>query len=185
MTMRRLLLGISALVTVTACSPHYQRTEVGYSWDKEAVDIREIVEDACDDLMGDAREIDKEFDKFLVVSFANLDEVETSSPLGRLMGQQCGSEIVDKGYQVTELLLAETVYIDPAEGEFLLSRDLEQLAAKHDATMVVVGTYTTGIKTIYVTAKVVRSADARIMGARNFELPMTSEVRALLGRVAN
>jgi TolB-like protein len=132
--------------------------------------------------MGSAKEVNRDDNTLLVASFADLNALEQSSPLGRLLGQQCSSEIVAKGYQVTELLLAESIYIDPQQGELLLSRDLEQIAAQHDADVVVVGTYTASAETVYVTAKVVRSNDARVLAANNFEIPVNREVISLLGR---
>ena len=180
---RGAIYGCFFALTLCACSPHYQRTPVvGAGTGTHEVDISKRVEDACSALMRDAREVDRAEQTLLVVSFADLNALEHSSPLGRLLGQQCGSKIVDKGYQVTEILLAESLYIDPAQGELLLSRDLEQIAANHDADTVVVGTYTVARQQVYVTAKVVRSRDARILAAINFELPVNNEVQSLLGR---
>ncbi|MEY2909692.1 MAG: hypothetical protein RLZZ602_2215 [Pseudomonadota bacterium] len=168
---------------ITACSPHYQRTPIEQQGRSvNDAPIRSLVEAACGKLMGSAKEVNRDDNTLLVASFADLNALEQSSPLGRLLGQQCSSEIVAKGYQVTELLLAESIYIDPQQGELLLSRDLEQIAAQHDADVVVVGTYTASAETVYVTAKVVRSNDARVLAANNFEIPVNREVISLLGR---
>lgn len=153
-----------------------------YSGQEATVDLRDEVEQACARLIQHAKHASKRQDKLLVVSFADLSALNQSSKLGRLMGQDCSTEVVRKGYQVTEPLLADALYIDPSQGELLLSRDLELLAQDHEATLVIVGTYTTGRNTVYANARLVRSRDALVLSAVSFELPLTREVSQLIAQ---
>ena len=66
----------------------------------------------------------------------------------------------------------------------MLSRDLSLLAQSHDATAVLVGTYTVGRNTVYANARLIRSQDARVLSAVSFELPLTREVTQLVARGA-
>lgn len=155
-----------------------------YSGQEQSVDIRHEVEQACSKLIRRAKHTSKREDTLLVASFADLGALDRSSKLGRLMGQDCGTEAVKDGYKVTETLLAESLFIDPNEGELMLSRDLSLLAQSHDATAVLVGTYTVGRNTVYANARLIRSQDARVLSAVSFELPLTREVTQLVARGA-
>lgn len=168
------------LLLVTGCSPHYSVRDPGYPWDKTEKPFAGRVVDACEDLVDDAEDLDRRNDTLLVASFAKLGALNESSPLGRLLAQQCANAIVEEGYQVSEALLADSLLIDPDQGEFLLSRDLNAVAQRNDAERVVVGTYTVGQERVYVTVKVVRASDARVLSAKSFELAIGDEVRALL-----
>lgn len=170
-------LSISLLL---GCSPHYERREPGYSWEQPTAPIRPAVEAACQRLMQQADSPALRQSTLLVASFANLDRLSESSALGRLLGQQCAARVVNAGYQVAELLLAESVYVDPSQGELLLSRDLDQIAERFAADHVIVGTYSVGQKAVHLTAKLIRASDARVLSATSFELPMGQEVRALI-----
>ena len=150
-----------------------------YATEESAVDIRAELDKACGKLLRSAGQARKRGDTFLVVSFANLDDLSRSSRLGRLMGQDCGTQAVAQGYQVTEVLLSDTLLIDPEQGELMLSRDLQHLAGDHQASMVLLGTYTLGQSTVYANARIVRSRDALVMSAVSFELPLTREVAQL------
>lgn len=155
-----------------------------YSGEEQSVDIRHEVEQACSKLIRRAKHTNKREDTLLVASFADLGALDRSSKLGRLMGQDCSTEAVKDGYKVTETLLAESLFIDPNEGELMLSRDLSLLAQSHDATAVLVGTYTVGRTTVYANARLIRSQDALVLSAVSFELPLTREVTQLVARGA-
>ena len=168
--------------TLTACGGYYGGKAASsgiYATDDNTVDIRAEVDRACGQLLRSADQARKHSDTFLVVSFANLDDLSRSSRLGRLMGQDCGTRAVEKGFRVTEVLLSETLLIDPAQGELMLSRDLQHLAGDHQASMILLGTYTVGQDTVYANARIVRSRDALVLSAVSFELPLTREVSQL------
>ena len=155
-----------------------------YSGKEQSVDIRHEVERACSKLIRSAKHTNKREDTLLVASFTDLGALDRSSKLGRLMGQDCSTEAVKDGYKVTETLLADSLFIDPNEGELMLSRDLSLLAQSHDATAVLVGTYTVGRNTVYANARLIRSQDARVLSAVSFELPLTREITQLVARGA-
>ena len=155
-----------------------------YSGKEQSVDIRHEVEQACAKLIRRAKHTNKREDTLLVASFTDLGALDRSSKLGRLMGQDCSTEAVKDGYKVTETLLADSLFFDPTEGELMLSRDLSLLAQSHDATAVLVGTYTVGRNTVYANARLIRSQDALVLSAVSFELPLTREVTQLVARGA-
>ncbi|MBT4855137.1 MAG: hypothetical protein HON38_10380, partial [Halieaceae bacterium] len=148
---QRLFVLASVLISLAACSNYYggnATSQAIYSTQQKSIDLRAEVETACAQLIRRAKHTNKRKDTFLVVSFADLSALSQSSQLGRLMGQDCSTEFVNDGYQVTEPLFADALYIDPSQGELMLSRNLEVLAQDHEATAVVVGTYTVGRNTV-------------------------------------
>mgnify|MGYP001595331673 FL=1 len=182
---QRLFVLVSVLISLAACSNYYggnAASQAIYSTQQKSIDLRAEVETACAQLIRRAKHTNKRKDTFLVVSFADLSALSQSSQLGRLMGQDCSTEFVNDGYQVTEPLFADALYIDPSQGELMLSRNLEVLAQDHEATAVVVGTYTVGRNTVYANARLIRSNDALVLSAVSFEIPLTPEVGQLIAQ---
>lgn len=116
----------------------------------------------------------------IVTSFANVDSLGRSSRLGRTLGQHAAAAITRRGFNVVEVLLSDTLYISPRQGEFLLTRDVARLAQRYEADAVVVGTYAVAHDVVYVTSKLVRSEDALVLAADSFELSIGPNVRRLL-----
>jgi len=81
---------------------------------------------------------------------------------------------------VIELLLRNNVYIKSREGEFLLSRQVKNLVLEHDASAVLTGTYAVGSKHVYVTAKLIRTADNVVLAAYDYNLPLGPDTKKLL-----
>jgi len=116
----------------------------------------------------------------IVTSFADVDRLGQSSRFGRMMGQHTAAAITEQGFNVVEILLSDTIYVDAAQGEFLLTRDVARLASNHEADAVVVGTYAVAHDRVYVTTKLVRASDAVVLAADNFELSLGPNLRGLL-----
>jgi TolB-like protein len=55
------------------------------------------------------------------------------------------------------------IYIKRQSGEFLLSRELQNISAEHDAQAVIVGTCAQGRKSLFVTAKVIDAATSNVI----------------------
>ena len=72
------------------------------------------------------------------------------------------------------------MYVSQSQGEFLLSREVGQISSEHNAPVVLVGTYAVGDRNIFVTAKLIRTADGVIIASHDYAVPYTQEARALL-----
>lgn len=113
-------------------------------------------------------------------TFVNTDNLEQSSPLGRLLSRQVASRLSQNGMSMVESRLRNTMSINKS-GEFILSRDLRLLEKEHRARGVLVGHYTVADKQIYVTTQVVRIKDQVVLATADFTLPVTGATRTLLG----
>ncbi|HHH76699.1 MAG TPA: hypothetical protein ENL03_06715 [Phycisphaerae bacterium] len=81
--------------------------------------------------------------KVVTATFVDLDDVTTSSKLGRLFGECSSSRLTQKGYDVVALKLRnDSIVIQPGIGQFVLSRDMALLKQKYCADAVLVGMYT-------------------------------------------
>lgn len=111
----------------------------------------------------------------LVATVVDIDHLERSSTLGRLISEHVASRLSQKGYIVTELKMREPVYVRTPEGELMLSREVREISAKHGAQAVAVGTYardTSGGRNglVFVSLKLVRTGDNTIVGASDYAL---------------
>ncbi|MCK5876622.1 MAG: hypothetical protein KAG43_03215 [Candidatus Marithrix sp.] len=117
----------------------------------------------------------------LVTSFVNVDNVQQSSTFGRVIGEQIGSRLAQRGYKIIEMKMrTSNVFVQERTGELLLSRELREISFQHDAYAVVVGTYGIGKESVYVTAKLVRAKDSVILSSYDYYLPIGPNTKRML-----
>lgn len=120
-----------------------------------------------------------------VATISDSSMIETSSPLGRMISDQLGARFVQLGYNVSEVRLRNDINVQQSydgvwDGEYVLSRDRTQLAAKTNAKSVVSGTYVVGSDTVLVNLRMIDVNTARVLAAYDYSLPMTDDVRRLV-----
>lgn len=113
-------------------------------------------------------------------SFVNIDNLSQSSSFGRIVSQQLASRLSSHGFQIIEMLLRKSVYIQQQAGEFLLSRELKNISKEHNVQAAIVGTYAVGKNSVYVTAKIVDSASSIVIASHDYELALGPNTRSLL-----
>lgn len=120
----------------------------------------------------------------VVASFVDVSDLTKSSAFGRIMSEQVGSRLAQKGYKVIEMKLRQnSIFVDPEnKGEFLLSRNIKDISVTHKASVVIVGTYAKGHDKVYVSARMVNPVDSIIMSSCDYELdfPEYKEMMALM-----
>jgi TolB-like protein len=131
-------------------------------------------------LSGSQRPIPKD-GPILVATLVTLEDLGSSSNLGRLVSEQLSSRLTQHGYLVPELNLRGTVLIRSEQGELLLSRDVRQVALSHHAQAVLVGTYAVGADVVYVHVELVDAITGQAFSADDYFLPMIGQVKVLLG----
>ncbi len=90
------------------------------------------------------------------------------------------SQLANKGLNVTEMKLRGDVYVREGTGELLLSREIREIAAQHAAGLVLVGTYSQASQYTYISMKLVRTTDSRIMRSHDYAIPNDMDVRRML-----
>ncbi|HEY8353559.1 MAG TPA: FlgO family outer membrane protein [Methylophilaceae bacterium] len=110
----------------------------------------------------------------IVTTIVNVDALEQSSTLGRLITEQIASRAAQMGYPVIELKVRKDFFIKDSEGELLLSRDARQLAISHDAQAAIVGTYAIVQDNVYVTLKLIALHNHRVLNGVDYAVPRSA-----------
>ena len=116
----------------------------------------------------------------LVATVVNVNDLSRSAPLGRTLSEIYASQLAGKGLNVTEMKLRGNVYVKTGTGELLLSREIRDIASQHNAALVLVGTYSRAVDYTYVSLKLVRTADNRIIRGHDYALPNDRDTLSLL-----
>ncbi|MEY2633749.1 MAG: hypothetical protein RIR00_2403 [Pseudomonadota bacterium] len=117
---------------------------------------------------------------FIVATVVNIDQLEQSSTLGRLISEQITSRMAQLGQDVVELKIRNGIFVKRNEGEFLLTREIKEMALAHKAQAVIIGTYAESLSFIYVSLKVVNPANSKILAAYDYALPLDKQIRSMM-----
>lgn len=116
----------------------------------------------------------------LVATVVNVNDLSRSAPLGRTLSEQYASQMANSGFNVKEIKLRGDVFVREGAGELLLSREIKDIARSHNASLVMVGTYSAAANFTYVSLKLVRTEDSRIVAGHDYALPNDRDVMRLL-----
>lgn len=121
-------------------------------------------------------------DPIIVATLVNIDELSESSRLGRSVSEQVAARLTQRGFKVIELKLRGNLFVQRAQGELLLSRELKDITLSHQAQAVVVGTYSAAKNFIHVNLKMVSGNNQQALAATDYGLPLDANTRAMLPR---
>lgn len=121
----------------------------------------------------------------LVASIASIDNLEESSRFGRVVAEQVGSRLVQRGLVVREVKLGSTLMVREKDGEFMLTRRLREIRNQHDAAVVVTGTYGMAFSHLYVNLRMTRLQDGAVLGATDFQVARDLDVRRMTAESAD
>jgi len=119
---------------------------------------------------------------FVVATLVNVDQLEQSSTLGRAISEQISSRLTQTGHKVIDLKVSNSVYMRKSEGEFLLTREIREVAANYRAQAVIVGTYALSASFVHITLKLVDPSSSTILSAYDYSLPLDGEIKSMLRR---
>lgn len=169
-------LSVLALILLTGCS--------GVSNDKFTEGkggMTEATYKAAEALVAqaNAKNVISEKTPLLVGTFSGLDNVEQSTNLGRVVGEQFTTRLVQLGYNVQEVKLRDRISLKP-EGEYVLSRDPKKVSKNFNAAALITGTYAKGKDGVLFNARLVSASDNRVIAAQDFILPYEGDVVNLM-----
>ena len=116
----------------------------------------------------------------LVATIVNVNNTGASSPLGRTLSEVYANQMVARGFHVKEVKLRSDLYVREGTGELMLSREMRDIARSQNAAMVLVGTFSPAANYTYVSLKLVRTEDSRIVRGYDYALPNDRDVQRLL-----
>lgn len=121
----------------------------------------------------------------VVTTLSDIDRLETSSPLGRMIAEQASARFTELGYPVSEIRLREELNVHQRgsqadrNGEFMLSRSPSALREVVGAGAVLAGTYAVAKNSIFVNMRLIRVGDGKVLAAHDYSLVMTPDIAAL------
>ncbi len=127
---------------------------------------------AADSLTTQAAYLKTDLKPVLITSIANVTNLNTSSAFGLMVSEQIGNRISQFGFPVIDIRNRKDIKVREKTGEFMLSRDVQKISNKHAAGAVLVGTYAAGKDKVFVSARLVRPEDSRVLASYDFDLPM-------------
>jgi|SRR5690554_3562170 len=116
----------------------------------------------------------------LIATLVNIDALERSSTLGRLVSEQVSARFTQADYHMVEMKFANSVYVLQNQGEMMLTREVQELASQHSAQAVIVGTYGESKDFVFVNLKVVQPGTNVVLAVHDYALPLDDNTRAML-----
>lgn len=116
----------------------------------------------------------------LVATLVNIDVLERSSTLGRLISEQVSARFTQGGFRMVEMKFQNSVYMARGQGELMLTREVHELANAYSAQAVIVGTYGESKDYVLINLKVVEPATNHVLSVYDYSLPIDDNVRLML-----
>jgi len=122
-------------------------------------------------------------DAILVASFVNINNLQESSTLGRMLAEHVASRLSQRGCKVIDMRLSVApVFMEEGKGAFVLSRNLREVCENHNASAVVVGTYGEALYGTYVSVRMVSPGDNAIISSADYGLVLGRDAPEYLKR---
>jgi len=115
-----------------------------------------------------------------VVNAVPLSDLKRETEFGRVLGEYLLTDLADRGLKVTELRMGKEINILPQTGEFILTRNIGELAnTAPELEYVVVSTYSNTRKTLILQGRLVRLKDGAVKASWRYGLPLNKELLGL------
>lgn len=116
----------------------------------------------------------------------DVNDLDASNPLARQMAEELSRWFVQAGYTVQEMRKGRMVLIEPGNGEKLLTRRENHLSEKNvQSAAILTGTYSVTNKNVRFNIRIMETASLDVLGMATISVPITSEVKSLLGGVGS
>ena len=101
----------------------------------------------------------------LVTTIVPVDNLYKATSFGRLVTEQLITELSRQGLSIVEARKTDTYIISDGEGEFSLSRKIEQIGNEYSADAVLVGSYSKSGDQVLVNVRLVDAKDSHVIVA--------------------
>lgn len=115
-----------------------------------------------------------------VVAGVPLSDLKRETEFGRIMAEFLLTDLADRGLKVKELRLGKEINILAQTGEFILSRNIGELASvAPELDYVVVSTFTNTRKTLIIQGRLVSLQNGVVKSSWRYTMPLTRELMGL------
>ena len=115
-----------------------------------------------------------------VSTFVNLNHLYKTSALGRFLSEQLLGELQRAGVEIIDVRKAPGLMISEGHGEYILSRDMDELSYVHQADAVVAGTYSMVENKLYINVRLLKNDDGLVLASGHHESPIGNDIMQLL-----
>jgi TolB-like protein len=116
----------------------------------------------------------------IMATIVNIDALEQTAMLGRLVSEQLSTRLAQGGMKMLEMKLRNSVYLKRNQGELMLTREVGDVAHTHNAQAVVVGSYAETREAVFVNIKVIQPTTNLVLAGHDYVLAKESTVRSML-----
>jgi hypothetical protein len=112
----------------------------------------------------------------------NLNDYSNTTNFGRLHGELFASALVQHWQNdlLKMTLRQSSAPIIPQQGEFLLSRDIQDLAVDYNAGAVLVSTYSVAIDKVYLNLQLINVDYNTVVASATYSIPLGPRTRGML-----
>ena len=122
--------------------------------------------------------------KVAIVGAVPLSDLKKETEFGRLIAEYLLTDLSDRGIRVSELRLGKEINILAQTGEFILSRNISELANNNqELDYVVVSTFSNTRKTLVLQGRMINLKNGLIKTAWRYTLPLNRELLGLFHTV--
>jgi TolB-like protein len=118
----------------------------------------------------------------IMATIVNIDALEETSTLGRLISEQISTRMAQGGMSMLEMKLRNSVYLKRNQGELMLTREIGEVAQTHNAQAIVVGSYAETSDMVFVNIKVIQPNTNYVLAGQDYVLAKEAIVRSMLQR---
>ncbi|WP_027864303.1 FlgO family outer membrane protein [Massilia alkalitolerans] len=116
----------------------------------------------------------------IMATIVNIDALEQTSMLGRLVSEQLSTRLAQGGMKMLEMKLRNSVYLKRGQGELMLTREIGEVASAHNAQAVVVGSYAETRDAVFINVKVIQPSTNLVLAGHDYVLAKEGTVRSML-----
>jgi len=143
-------------------------------------DLMLLAYSAVDDLI-DQREVDGDHGRVLVATLVDVNNVEQSSMFGRQVSEFLATRLTQRKVDVIFATVRQDHMKVDRTGQFLISRNVQNLGADYNARNVLVGTYGETDEAVMVSLRLVSTVDDSTLAATDFALRKDALIEQMLG----
>lgn len=118
----------------------------------------------------------------IMATVVNIDALEQSSTLGRLISEQVSTRLAQGGLKMLEMKLRNNVYLKRNQGELMLTREIGEVAHAHNAQAIVVGSYAESSDMVFINIKVIEPNTNFVLAGQDYVMAKEGIVRSMLMR---
>lgn len=122
----------------------------------------------------------KDIGRMLISTCVDVNNFGMTSMFGRQMSEYIASRLTQKNIDVIHATVRQDHLQMREDGQFLLSRDVRNLAMDHNSRTILVGTYGVVQDYVLVSLKMVSTVDDSTIAATDFVLQRTKVVNDML-----